>query len=156
MAAVTRAFNSGLTNVLSLTTADTVAVDRPLASDYLSDELAAMSRSLHDLLNRHTVFARARMAASMSSRRRKPSYWSRSAEVSSLGLITLAPIAAGIGRMDLRTASRKAVLAFSIRCQRSATWTTCRLTVALLELPHSSGNYGSGQGKTLIGLPKAS
>ena len=25
-------------------------------------------------------------------------------------------------RMDLRTASRKAALAFSIRCQRSATW----------------------------------
>jgi hypothetical protein len=32
------------------------------------------------------------------------------------------PRAVRICRMDLRTASRKARLAFSIRCQRSATW----------------------------------
>ena len=34
----------------------------------------------------------------------------------------VAPIAARIGRMDLRTASVNAALAFSIKCQRSATW----------------------------------
>jgi len=37
---------------------------------------------------------------------------------------------AQINKTRLRTASRKAVLAFSIRCQRSATWTTCRPTAA--------------------------
>ena len=38
------------------------------------------------------------------------------------GLIVVAPIAVRIWRIVLRTASRKARLAFSIRCQRSATW----------------------------------
>jgi hypothetical protein len=33
-----------------------------------------------------------------------------------------APTATRTWRMDLRTASRKAWLAFSIKCQRSATW----------------------------------
>lgn len=35
-----------------------------------------------------------------------------------------------ICRMDSRTASRKARLAFSIRCQRSATWTACGSALA--------------------------
>src|ERR1700730_17473108 len=47
---------------------------------------------------------------------------SRSAQVRSSGLIVVAPIAARIGRIDLRTALKKAELAFSIRCHRSATW----------------------------------
>ncbi|MEH6952762.1 hypothetical protein V4R08_15995 (plasmid) [Nitrobacter sp. NHB1] len=34
-------------------------------------------------------------------------------------MIVVAPIAARIGRIDLRTALKKAALAFSIRCQRS-------------------------------------
>jgi hypothetical protein len=38
------------------------------------------------------------------------------------GLIVVAPIAARIGRIDLRKALKKAELAFSIRCHRSATW----------------------------------
>ena len=37
------------------------------------------------------------------------------------GLIVVAPTAARMSRIDLRTASRNAWLAFSIRCQRSAT-----------------------------------
>ena len=41
------------------------------------------------------------------------------------GLMVAAPIAARTWRMDLRTASRKAWLAFSMRCQRSATWVAC-------------------------------
>jgi len=49
------------------------------------------------------------------------SYCSRSAQVSSSGLIVVAPIAARIGRIDLRTALKKAALALSIRCLRSAT-----------------------------------
>ena len=47
---------------------------------------------------------------------------SRSAQVSSSGLMVVAPIVARIGRMDLRTAVKNAALAFSMRCQRSATW----------------------------------
>jgi hypothetical protein len=42
------------------------------------------------------------------------------------GLIVVAPIAERIWRIDLRTASRNALLAFSIRCQRSATWVPVR------------------------------
>jgi hypothetical protein len=34
----------------------------------------------------------------------------------------VAPIVARIGRIDFRTAPKNAALAFSIRCQRSATW----------------------------------
>jgi hypothetical protein len=45
-----------------------------------------------------------------------------SAQVSRWGLIVAAPIADRIMRVDLLTASRNAALAFSIRCQRSATW----------------------------------
>jgi hypothetical protein len=37
-------------------------------------------------------------------------------------VMVVEPIALRIARMDLRTALRKAELAFSIRCQRSATW----------------------------------
>ena len=44
------------------------------------------------------------------------------AQVSSSGLIVVAPIATQIPRMERRTASRKAALAFSIRCHRSAIW----------------------------------
>jgi hypothetical protein len=61
------------------------------------------------------------MAALVSSRRRYPSYWIRSAAVSRSRSIVAAPTAARIWRMDLRTASRKARLAFFIKCQRSAT-----------------------------------
>jgi hypothetical protein len=64
---------------------------------------------------------RERMAAFVSWRRTYPSYCSFSAMVRSDGLITVAPMAARICRMDFRTASRKALLAFSIKCHRSAT-----------------------------------
>jgi hypothetical protein len=63
------------------------------------------------------------MAALVSSRRGYPSCWSFSAAVSSAGLIVVAPIAARIWRFDLRTASRKARLAFSIKRRRSASLT---------------------------------
>jgi len=53
----------------------------------------------------------------VSSRRRKPSYWSRSAEVSKAGSIVAASKALRIARIDKRTASRNAALAFSIRCR---------------------------------------
>lgn len=36
--------------------------------------------------------------------------------------MVVAPIAPRMARMDLRTTSRKAARAFSMRCQRSATW----------------------------------
>jgi hypothetical protein len=65
--------------------------------------------------------ANARMASLVSSRRRNPSYWMRSAQVSKSEFIVVAPMALRIWRIDLRTASREARLAFSIRCQRSAT-----------------------------------
>lgn len=46
------------------------------------------------------------------------------------GSTVVAPIAARTCRIDLRTASRKAPLAFSIRCQRSATWLACGSALA--------------------------
>lgn len=68
---------------------------------------------------------RPRMTAFASSRRRYPSYCSRSAAVRSFGFTVAVPIAMRTCRIDLRTASRKAWLAFSIRCQRSATCSAC-------------------------------
>jgi hypothetical protein len=70
-----------------------------------------------------------RLAASVpqrqrSTRRTYPSYCSFSAMVRSDGLITVAPMAVWICRMDFRTASRK-LLAFSIKCHRSPTWIAC-------------------------------
>jgi hypothetical protein len=44
---------------------------------------------------------------------------------SSQDVMTIADKAARIWRMDFRTASRKAPLAFSIKCHRSATWIAC-------------------------------
>ncbi len=71
-----------------------------------------------------------RVSNSDAAGRRYPSYCRRSASVSSLGSIAVAPIALRIWRIDLRTASRKARLPFSIRCQRSATCTACGRAVA--------------------------
>ena len=44
--------------------------------------------------------------------------------------MVMAPMALRIWRIDLRTASRKARLAFSIKCQQSATWTACGTALA--------------------------
>jgi len=51
-----------------------------------------------------------------------------------------APTATRTWRMDLRTASRKAWLAFSIKCQRSATWVACgsALATARAELANAA------------------
>jgi hypothetical protein len=66
-----------------------------------------------------------------------------------------APTATRTWRMDLRTASRKAWLAFSIKCQRSATWGGVRerlghskgVTTAAVARDHSnlSGNRVIGR-----------
>ena len=61
-------------------------------------------------------FLRPRMAVLAASRRRKPSCWSSSAAT------VAAPTTPRICRIDVRPASRKARLAFSLRCQPSATW----------------------------------
>ena len=92
-----------------------------MASDDLADKPATMTGLADDLLDRDASLTSAMMSALVSSRRRYPSYWSFSAQVSRVGLIVVAPIAVLIARIDLRTASRKAALAFSKRCQRSAT-----------------------------------
>ena len=47
-----------------------------------------------------------------------------------IDLIVVAPMTLRIWRIDLRTASRNARLAFSIRCQRSATCTVCGKALA--------------------------
>ena len=64
------------------------------------------------------------------------SYCRRSAAVSSLGSIVVAPIALRIWRIDLRMASRRARLAFSIRCQRSATCIACGRAPRLHHIRH--------------------
>jgi hypothetical protein len=73
--------------------------------------------------------------------RRYPSYCRR-ASVSSLGSIAGAPIAPRIWRIDLRRASRNVRLAFSVRCQRSATCTACGRAVAQLRTPMASAMEG--------------
>lgn len=73
--------------------------------------------------------------------RRYPSYCRR-ASVSSLGSIAGAPIALRIWRIDLRRASRNVRLAFSVRCQRSATCTACGRAVAQLRTPMASAMEG--------------
>jgi hypothetical protein len=96
-------------------------IGAPAATD-LANPLPAVPVRRTISLSGTASLTRAMIAALASLRRRYPSYCSRSAQVSSSGLIVVAPIAARITRMDRRTASRKAELAFSIRCQRSATW----------------------------------
>lgn len=44
-----------------------------------------------------------------------------------------------VWRIDLRTASRKARLAFSIKCQRSVTFTACGGPFLLLRYIHRDG-----------------
>jgi hypothetical protein len=66
-----------------------------------------------------------RMAAFVSSRRTYPWYCGFSAKIRGDGSTIAVPMAVRIWRMDFRTASRKAPLAFSIKCQRSATWIAC-------------------------------
>jgi hypothetical protein len=64
------------------------------------------------------VAASALMVRLLSWRSRKPSYWMRSAKVSSAGLIIVALSTSRMARIERLTASRKAALAFSIKCQR--------------------------------------
>jgi len=80
--------------------------------------------------------ARAPIAAFVSSRRRLLSYCSFSAFVSSAGLIVIAPIAPRIAGVDLHAASRKAELAFSVRCQRSGTSIEAARMVLILQRKH--------------------
>jgi hypothetical protein len=49
----------------------------------------------------------------------------RPADVSKAGSTVVEPSTWRMARIDRRTASRNAALAFSIRCQRSATWIAC-------------------------------
>jgi hypothetical protein len=96
---------------------------RTLTATNLANEFTAVFCSTDDLLERHGVPDERQMASFVCLRRRYPSYCSLSARVSSSGLIVVAPTAVRIARMERRTALRRAALAFSIRCQRSATWT---------------------------------
>jgi hypothetical protein len=96
---------------------------RTLTATDLANEFTAVSCSTDYLLEWHCVSDERMMAAFVCLRRRYPSYCSLSAQVGSFGLIVVAPIAMRITCMERRTALTKAALAFSIRCQRSATWT---------------------------------
>ena len=93
----------------------------PLAPNNLTHQFSAISNAANDLFDRQSVLGQSdnrgvRLLASQIAfvlqlfRARKK-----------IGSIIVAPIAPQIVRMDLRTALRKAVLAFSMRCQRSAT-----------------------------------
>ena len=93
-----------------------------------------------------------RVSNSDAAGRRYPSYCRRSASVSSLGSIAVAPIALRIWRIDLRTASRKARLPFSIRCQRSATCTACGRAVAAAS-PYQRARLGRCRGLTIRQRP---
>jgi hypothetical protein len=93
-----------------------------LATTDLANKFTAMPSSTDDLLERHCIFDQRHDGSIDIFASQIPSYCSRSAQVRSVGLIVVAPIAVRTTRMERRTASRKAELAFSIRCQRSATW----------------------------------
>ena len=93
-----------------------------LAADDLANEFAAVPRPSDDLLDWHALLRKRQQRSIGFFPPQIAFVLELSAQVSRSGLIVVAPIAVRIARMDLRTASRKAELAFSIRCQRSATW----------------------------------
>ena len=97
---------------------------RALASTDLTSEFTAVPGSTDDLLKRHAILDERHDRGVGLLAPQIAVYCSRSAQVSNSGLIIVAPIAVQITRIDRRTAPRKAALAFSIRCQRSATWMT--------------------------------
>jgi hypothetical protein len=68
-----------------------------------------MSGGSYDVLYGDACSACLRIAALVSSRRRQPSYWMRSAAVSKPGSMVAAPTAARTWRMDLRTAIEEGV-----------------------------------------------
>ena len=100
------------------------------AADYLPNQLPAVTGLARDLLDRYSAFRQpqdrrvglfpAQIALVLDALGRR----------SSLGSILVAPMTLRTWRIDLRTASRKARLAFSIRCQRSATCTACGRALA--------------------------
>ena len=95
---------------------------RALPAQYLADEATAVTAPADNFLNRGTVFGQGQDGGVGLLPAQISSYCSRSPAVRRSGVIVAAPMALRIWRMDLRTASRKARLAFSMRCQRSATW----------------------------------
>lgn len=92
-----------------------------LATDDPPHGLAVMACALDDLFDRHAVLPEGENRCICLLAPQIPVVLLFSAAVRSAGLTTVAPMALRIWRIDLRTASRKARLAFSIRCQRSAT-----------------------------------
>jgi hypothetical protein len=95
---------------------------RPLTAKHLSGEAATIAGAAHDLLDRRAFFAHRKDDGVGFLAAQIPIILELLGRGEQRGMIVVAPIAARIWRIDLRTASRKARLAFSIRCQRSATW----------------------------------
>ncbi|APG09741.1 hypothetical protein BKD09_15485 [Bradyrhizobium japonicum] len=95
------------------------------AADHLPYQLPAMASLAHDLLDRDTVLRQSQDGRIGLLAPQIALILEALGAVSSLGSIVVAPMTMRIWRIDLRTASRKARLAFSIRCQRSATCTAC-------------------------------
>lgn len=89
-----------------------------LAADHLPYQLSAVASLAHDLLDGCTIRRQSQdgriglLAAEIAL------ILEALGGVRSLGSIVAAPMTVRIWRIDLRTASMKARLAFSIRCQR--------------------------------------
>jgi hypothetical protein len=91
----------------------------PAAAHNIAHQFAAAPRPTHDLLDRRAGFGQGtdEVMGFLSPQ--------IAFVLQALGMMVALPSAMRIGRIDRRTASRKAALAFSIRCQRSATCTAC-------------------------------
>jgi hypothetical protein len=94
---------------------------RPLTAKHLSHEPAAVAGASHDLLDRRALFGHCEDGGVRLFAAQVTFILQLLGGGEQGGLIVAAPMAFRIWRIDLRTASRKAWLAFCIRCQRSAT-----------------------------------
>ena len=95
----------------------------PLSPDDPADELPAVSEAPYDLFDRHIVLRQRENRAVDLFPPLIAFILKALGSSEQLGIDCRRPNGAvRIWRIVLRTASRKARLAFSIRCQRSATW----------------------------------
>jgi hypothetical protein len=94
---------------------------RAPAAQHVTNEGAAMSGATHDLLNGGAALSQCENGGVGLLTAYVAFILDTLGGSDQARMMVVAPIAARISRMDFRTASRKARLAFSMRCHRSAT-----------------------------------
>jgi hypothetical protein len=95
-----------------------------LAADGLADELSAVTGAAHDLFDGNALAGKLDECVVGFCTPQVSFILQSLGAGEQLEVDRGAPMALRMERIDLRTASRKAALAFSIGCQRSATWIT--------------------------------